>query len=97
MVHGKGGKSKDRKREQLREGTRKVGWIRLGKREIVMLCKGSRQKRGYTQSVAIVIMDAPSAVVSSKLLCSQSKAAALEAAGVFELAARFPAVGVPAL
>lgn len=62
-----------------------------------MLCEGSCQKGGYTQSVAIVITDAPSAVVSSKLPCSQTKAVALEAAGVFELAARFPAVGVPGL
>lgn len=56
-----------------------------------------RQKRGYTQSVASVITDAPSAVVRSKPPCSQIKVVALEAAGVFELAARFPAVGVPGL
>jgi len=59
-----------------------------------MLCKGSHA-RDYTQSVTIVTMDAPSAVANNELARSQAEVAALTADGVFELAARFPAVAVP--
>ncbi len=63
-----------------------------------MICKGSQEKRGYYQSVTIAITDAPSAVASNELARFQREVAALAAAdGVFELAARFPAVGVPGL